>query len=258
MSILLSNVNAGYEKFRLNNINLEIATGSLTALIGPNGCGKSTLLKAIARILPLKAGSITIGDNDISRVGTKTVARTVAVLPQHPIVPPGIKVEQLIGYGRAPHQNLLGFKTTQDHEMIEYAIETVSLVDLRERLVEDLSGGQRQRAFIAMCIAQDTPYILLDEPTSFLDIKYQFEVLDLMTTLNKSGKTVVTVLHDIAQATRYADNLVVMKEGIIHANGKPEDVITSQLMNDVYDIKVEVYADPVSGTSVVSPTEYTN
>lgn len=253
MSIHLKNINAGYEGFRLQNISLEIETGSLTALIGPNGCGKSTLLKTIARILPAGIGQVQIGGRDIRLERTKAVARKVAVLPQHPVVPPGISVQQLVGYGRAPHQNLLGFKTAKDHEMIERALETVSLSKLRSRLVSELSGGQRQRAFIAMSIAQDTPYLLFDEPTSFLDIRYQYEVLDLLADLNSLGRTCVVVLHDIAQAARYASDLVVMKEGAIHSRGKPSDVITSQTVEQVYGIKAHVYADPISDTAVVSP-----
>lgn len=253
MSILLKNISAGYDRFRLKDINLEIKTGSLTALIGPNGCGKSTLLKTIARILPAGNGRVEIGGKNITAERTKAVARKVAVLPQHPVVPPGITVQQLVGYGRAPHQNLLGFKTNKDHEMIEQALATVSLLDLRSQLVSELSGGQRQRAFVAMSIAQDTPYLLFDEPTSFLDIRYQYEVLGLLRDLNSKGRTCVVVLHDIAQAARYATDLVVMKDGAIHSRGAPADVITPQIVEQVYNIKAHVYSDPVSDTAVVSP-----
>lgn len=253
MSIVLKNINAGYEGFRLKEISLKIETGSFTALIGPNGCGKSTLLKTIARILPTAGGAVEIAGKNIKSERTKAVARKVAVLPQHPVVPPGISVQQLVGYGRAPHQNLLGFKTAKDLEMIEHALKTVSLIDLRHKLVAELSGGQRQRAFVAMSIAQDTPYLLFDEPTSFLDIRYQYEVLDLLRDLNNKGRTCVVVLHDIAQAARYATDLVVMKDGAIHSRGTPKTVITPQTVEQVYEIKARVYQDPVSNTAVVSP-----
>lgn len=254
MSILLHNITSGYDSFRLKEVTLEIRKGSLTALIGPNGCGKSTLLNTIARFLPPGTGGrVDIAGLDISKTRTKAVARKVAVLPQHPVVPPAIKVEDLVGYGRAPHQNLFGFRTKEDQRMIDEALDIVSLEGMRSRPISELSGGQRQRAFVAMCIAQDTPYVLFDEPTSFLDIKYQYEVLDLMQTLNCANKTVVAVLHDIAQAARYASDLVVMKDGGVYACGPPDQVITPHMVEIVYGIATHVYPDPISGTRVVSP-----
>ena len=253
MSISLTNIASGYDGFKLKDVTLEIAEGSMTALIGPNGCGKSTLLKTIARFLPAGGGRVEIAGLDVARTRTKTVAKKVAVLPQHPVVPPAITVEELVGYGRAPHQNMLGFRSRKDQEMIDRALDIVTLNDFRTRPVTSLSGGQRQRAFIAMCIAQDTPYVLLDEPTSFLDIKYQYEVLDLMADLNSAGKTVVAVLHDSAQAARYANDLVVMKDGAIHDAGTPDTVVSPAMVEDVYGLKAHVYSDPVSGTKVVSP-----
>ena len=253
MSIVLEDIRAGYGGFRLDGVSLEIAEGSLTILIGPNGCGKSTLLKAIARQLGPAGGRVRMGGDDIASLRTKEVARRVAILPQHPVVPPGISVAQLVGYGRAPHQNLLGFRTEADEAMIAEALRTVALTDLADRPVSDLSGGQRQRAFIAMAIAQDTPYVLFDEPTSFLDIRYQFEVLDLMATLNKAGKTVVAVLHDIAQAARYGDDLVVMKDGAVRARGAPEETVTAEMIAEVYGIAARVFPDPESGTPSLSP-----
>ncbi len=254
MGISLHRVSAGYDGFRLSEVTLDIRKGALTALIGPNGCGKSTLLKAMARFLPPgAAGRVEINGIDISKTRTRAVARQIAVLPQHPVVPPAIKVEELVGYGRAPHQNLLGFRTGKDQRMIDEALDIVALNEFRDRPVSTLSGGQRQRAFIAMCIAQDTPYVLLDEPTSFLDIKYQYEVLDLMASLNDAGKTVVAVLHDITQAARYASDLVVMKDGALFARGTPDQVVTPDMVQQVYGIAAHVYPDPVSGSRVVSP-----
>lgn len=252
MSILLTDIRSGYDGFRLQGVSHEIATGSLTALIGPNGCGKSTLLKTISRELKPGGGTVQIAGKDIETQRTKAIAKQVAVLPQHPVVPPGITVEQLVGYGRAPYQNLLGIKSPEDHDHIEAALETVKLTESRGKLVSALSGGQRQRAFVALSIAQDTPYVLFDEPTSFLDIRYQYDVLDLMAQLHAQGKTVVTVLHDIPQAARYATDLVVMKDGQLFASGTPQDIVTEDLLHQVYDVTAKVFPDPVSGTPAVA------
>lgn len=255
MTIALENIRSGYDGFRLDGVSFEIATGSLTALIGPNGCGKSTLLKTMARQLVPGGGCVSIGGDDLSRLRVKDIAKRVAILPQHPVVPPGITVEQLVGYGRAPHQNLLGFRTSEDDAKISEALETVAIINLADRMVADLSGGQRQRAFVAMAIAQDTPYVLFDEPTSFLDIRYQYEVLDLMAALNASGKTVVTVLHDIAQAARYATDVVVMRDGKLHARGTPGETVTEAMINEVYEVQARVFSDPVTGSPMVSPEQ---
>lgn len=252
MSISLHNIQSGYDGFRLKNVTLDIRKGSLTALIGPNGCGKSTLLKTIARELNAQGGHIAIDGIDIGAQRSKAIARQIAVLPQHPVVPPGISVEQLVGYGRAPYQNLLGMRSPEDRARVEEALATVNLLDMKDKQVSALSGGQRQRAFVAMCIAQDTPYVLFDEPTSFLDIRYQYEVLDLMAALHAQGKTVVAVLHDIAQAARYATDLVVMKDGAIHALGSPDQIVTEAMLEQVYGLKARVFADPVTNTPAVS------
>lgn len=255
MSIKLSGVTAGYGRGRpiVENIDLVIPTGEVTVLIGPNGCGKSTLLKTIGRILKPQAGSIHIDDLDVLRSDPKRVARTIAYLPQSPVVPTAITVERLVGYGRAPHQNLLGVASAKDRERVDAAIATTGLEDLRLTPVAELSGGQRQRVFIAMALAQDTPYVMLDEPTTFLDIRHQVETLDLVRRLHDASRTSVVVLHDIAQAARYGDRLVVMHQGRIVAQGKPAEVVTPQLLRDVYGLDCTVYADPVSGTPVVTP-----
>lgn len=253
MSIELHNIRAGYGGFRLAGVSTEIKTGGFTALIGPNGCGKSTLLKTLCGQLSAGGGQVKIGGQDIARLRLKQLAREVAFLPQHPVIPPGITVEQLVGYGRAPHQNLFGMKTPEDSAAIQMAIETTDLAHAKSALVSDLSGGQRQRAFLAMCIAQDTPYVLFDEPTSFLDIRYQYEVLDLMKGLCQSGKTVIAVLHDIPQAARYADALIVMQDGALVDQGPPDAIVNAEMMARVYGIKSHVYADPISHTPTISP-----
>lgn len=255
MSILLEGVTAGYGRDRaiIENIDLEIRTGEVTVLIGPNGCGKSTLLKTIGRLLRPRTGSIHVDDLDVLRNDPRRVARTIAYLPQSPVVPAAITVEQLVGYGRAPHQSLLGLRSARDMELVDRAIATTGLDGLRLKPVAELSGGQRQRAFIAMALAQDTPYVMLDEPTTFLDIRHQVEALDLVRQLHDASRTSIVVLHDIAQAARYGDRLVVMAGGRIAAEGKPADVITPDLLRDVYGLECAVYPDPVSGTPVVSP-----
>jgi iron complex transport system ATP-binding protein len=252
MSIEVNNLTGGQGTFKLGPVDLTLEKGKLTALIGPNGCGKSTLLGLVAGVLPLKGGSVSIAGHDLVATRRRKLAREVTVLPQNPVVPPSISVEQLVHYGRAPHQNMLGMRSSKDKAIVAEAMRTADIYELRERHLSDLSGGQRQRAFIAMGLAQDTPYILLDEPTSFLDVRYQFDILELLKALTKSGRTCVVVLHDIAQAARYADVLVVMKNGAIFEEGEPSQVISPVLLNQVYGIDAHVYPDPVSGTPVMT------
>lgn len=253
MTITLDRVSAGYRDFALRDITLELPQGKLTALIGPNGCGKSTLFSTMAGLLPLRRGRIEIDGQDIARARPRQIARHVALLPQSPVVPPAIRVEQLVHYGRAPYQNLLGLRRPEDHAAVASALARAGVEALRHRPLSALSGGQRQRAFIAMCLAQDTPVMLFDEPTSFLDIRYQYDTLELLAELAAAGRTVVVVLHDIGQAARYADHLVVMKDGAVQVAGAPGEVVTPAMLSRVYDIRAEVYADPVSGAPQVSP-----
>lgn len=254
MSISLKGVTAGYgrDPAIIADVDLDIRAGEVTVLIGPNGCGKSTLLKAIARIVKPRSGSIAVGGKDVGRTPAKEMGRTVAYLPQSPVVPNSITVEQLVGYGRAPHQSILGFRSARDIELVDKAIAITGLEGLRSKPVAELSGGQRQRAFIAMAVAQDTPYVMLDEPTTFLDIRYQFDTLDLVRQLHAAGRTSILVLHDIAQAARYGDRLVVMNAGRVVAQGAPAEVVTPQMIRDVYQLDCDVYPDPVTGTPVVA------
>lgn len=255
MSIELSGVTVGYGRGQsiIEAIDLTIETGSITVLIGPNGCGKSTLLKAIGRLLKPSAGTMRVDGLDITATAPKRVARTIAYLPQSPIVPGAVTVEQLVAYGRAPHQSLLGIRSASDNDQIAHAIAMTGLNHLRDRAVSELSGGQRQRAFLAMVLAQDTPYVMLDEPTTFLDVRHQIETLDLVRALHALGRTSVVVLHDIAQAARYGDRLVVMKDGRIAAQGAPNTIVSEELVREVYGLDSLVYPDPVTGTPVVSP-----
>lgn len=254
MSISVKGVTAGYgrDPAIIADVDLYIRAGEVTVLIGPNGCGKSTLLKAIARIVKPRLGTIAVGGKDVGRTPAKEMGRTVAYLPQSPVVPNSITVEQLVGYGRAPHQSILGFRSARDIELVDKAIAITGLEELRSKPVSELSGGQRQRAFIAMAVAQDTPYVMLDEPTTFLDIRYQFDTLDLVRQLHAAGRTSILVLHDIAQAARYGDRLVVMNAGRVVAEGAPADVVTPQMIRDVYQLECDVYPDPVTGTPVVA------
>ncbi|MEQ8376611.1 ABC transporter ATP-binding protein [Roseibium aggregatum] len=253
MGISVSNIYAGYQEPVLKDVSLSIKSGDLAVLIGPNGCGKSTLLKTIGRILTPDSGMIEVDGHDVTKANGRTVARTIAYLPQSPAVPSAVTVEQLVGYGRAPHQSLLGLRSKRDVELIDEAIAATRLDNLRHRRVSELSGGQRQRAFLAMALAQDTRYIMLDEPTTFLDVKYQFETLDLIAELNAAGRTAIVVLHDIAQAARYGRHMIVMRDGEIYAEGRPADIVTPELIWDVYRLDCDVYADPISGTPVATP-----
>lgn len=253
MSILLNGVSGGYLDFKVKDISTTITEGSFTVLIGPNGCGKSTLLNIMARVLAITSGTIHIEGKNIGAISSRKFAQTLSVLPQIPIVPPAIQVEQLVAYGRAPHQNLLGIRSQKDDEAIEEALLQTEMTALRHRLFTELSGGQRQRAFIAMCLAQNTPYVLFDEPTSFLDIRHQYETLDLISNMRSIGFTCIVVLHDINQAARYADHLIVMHQGAIKMQGRPKDVMSPALIQNIYGLAAKVYLDPVSQTPVMTP-----
>lgn len=253
MTIEMASLRAGYRDFSLQDITLALPKGRLTALIGPNGCGKSTLFAAMAGMLPVKAGHIRLDGLDLTRTRPRDLSRKVALLPQTPVVPPAIRVEQLVAYGRAPYQNLLGLRRKGDADAIEAAMAHTGVTELRHRPLSDLSGGQRQRAFIAMCLAQDTDVMLFDEPTSFLDIRYQFETLELLAGLAGQGRTVIVVLHDIGQAARFADNLVVMRAGRVETDGPPKKVVTSDMLRTVYEIGADIYPDPFTGTPQITP-----
>jgi iron complex transport system ATP-binding protein len=236
------------------SLDLTIAPGQITAIVGPNGCGKSTLLRALARLLAPRAGTVTVNGSDLYRTPPKQVARTIGLLPQHPSAPEGISAADLVGRGRHPHQRAFTAWSHDDHQAVAEALELTTTCDLADRPIDELSGGQRQRVWIAMALAQRTDILLLDEPTSFLDVAHQIEVLDLLTDLNhRRSTTIVMVLHDLNLAARYADELVVMHAGQIHTRGKPAAVVTAQLVRDVFDLDCEVITDPVCGAPHVIP-----
>ena len=250
MSILQAQqLDIGYGATRIvQDLSFSPPPGKVTALIGPNGCGKSTLLKAFARILTPQAGSLSLDGKAYRDLSARYLARKVAFLPQVLPVPEGVGVRQLVAYGRSPHNSLWGRLSGADQHSVEQALQRMELETLADRPLSDLSGGQRQRAWLAMILAQDAAIVLLDEPATYLDMSHQVELLDLMRALSAEGKTVITVLHDINQACRYADHLAVMQAGRLVASGTPGDVLNAELVCRVFDVQVQIMREPVAGT----------
>ncbi len=244
-----------YDHARIvENLDLTLSGGRVTALVGPNGCGKSTLLRGISRLLKPSTGSVLLNSQDIWKLPTKTLARQLGILPQSPVAPEGLTVHELVAQGRYPHQSWFQQWSTEDERVTAEALEITGMVDFTDRPVDTLSGGQRQRAWIAMTLAQDSDVILLDEPTTFLDLAYQIEVLDLLHDLNRErGKTIVMVLHDLNHACRYADDLVALRGGTIMAHGQPGKVVTEAMVRNVFGVDCRVIADPVTGTPLIVP-----
>ncbi|WP_410642639.1 ABC transporter ATP-binding protein [Amycolatopsis sp. lyj-346] len=238
----------------IDGLDLDIPPGKITAIVGANACGKSTLLRTLARLLTPKSGAVYLDGRSIQDLPTRQVAQRLGILPQSPVAPEGMTVADLVGRGRAPHQSWWRQWSTSDEGAVQAALAATSMTDLADRPVDELSGGQRQRAWIAMAVAQGTPVLLLDEPTTYLDLAHQIDVLDLVVDLNRAeGRTVVMVLHDLPQACRYADHVIAMKAGRVVASGEPASVITEALVEEVFDIRCQVSPDPVSGTPMVIP-----
>ncbi|OLO39324.1 ABC transporter [Alkalihalophilus pseudofirmus] len=238
----------------IEDLNLQIPKGKITVFIGGNGCGKSTLLRSLARLLKPKTGSIVLDGTSIQQMQTKEIAKQLAVLPQGPEAPEGLSVLQLVKQGRYPYQNWLKQWSDEDEKKVYEALTATHLTELAERQVDSLSGGQRQRAWIAMTLAQDTDTILLDEPTTYLDMTHQIEILDLLFVLNeKENRTIVMVLHDLNLACRYAHHIVAVQNKQIYEQGKPEDVITCDLVRDVFRMECKVTSDPIFGTPLCIP-----
>ena len=248
-------VRLGYgDRTIVDDLDLEIVHGTITTVIGPNGCGKSTLLRALGRLLAPSRGQVLFDGRRIDRMPTKEVATVLGLLPQAPTAPEGLTVGDLVARGRHPHQAWYRQWSGDDEEAVAEALAWTGIADLAERPVDELSGGQRQRAWISMALAQGTELLLLDEPTTFLDLAHQVEVLELVTRLNtERGRTVVMVLHDLNLAARYADRLVAMKDGVIRAQGTPAEVITEPLLREVFGLDARVVPDPVAGTPMVVP-----
>lgn len=238
----------------IEDLDLQIPKGEITVFIGGNGCGKSTLLRSLARLLKPKNGSIILDGTSIQQMQTKEIAKQLAILPQGPEAPEGLTVLQLVKQGRYPYQKWLKQWSEEDEKKVNDALAATQMTELAERQVDSLSGGQRQRAWIAMTLAQDTDTILLDEPTTYLDMTHQIEILDLLFELNeKENRTIVMVLHDLNLACRYAHNIVAVQNKKIYAQGKPEEVITCDLVRSVFRMECQVTSDPIFGTPLCIP-----
>ena len=248
-------VSIGYgQRIVVEDLSLELMKGGITALVGPNGSGKSTLLKTLARLLKPSTGEVYLNGTAISRMSTSVVAQEIAVLPQGPVAPAGLTVGELVEQGRYPHAGPLKMLRKQDYAAIGEAMRLTGMEDFANRSLDSLSGGERQRAWIALALAQETPVLLLDEPTTFLDIGHQLEVLELVEQLNRErGMTVVLVLHDLNHAARYASRMVALKDGEIVADGPPSEVLTAELLDFLFGVHAHIISDPETGKPVCLP-----
>jgi iron complex transport system ATP-binding protein len=254
-TLVAEGLGAGYgDLVVIEDLDLVVPPGAITSIVGANACGKSTLLRAMSRLLAPRRGSVLLDGAAVHRMPARQLARILGLLPQSPIAPEGITVADLVGRGRHPHQGILSRWSDRDTAAVAEALEATDTVDLADRAVDELSGGQRQRVWIAMALAQETDVLLLDEPTTFLDVAHQVDVLDLLTDLNRDrGTTIVMVLHDLNLAARYSDRLVAMRDGGVAATGSPEDVVTPELVREVFGLESQVITDPVSGRPVIMP-----
>ncbi|MFD1812507.1 ABC transporter ATP-binding protein [Rhodococcus gannanensis] len=237
----------------LDDLDVVIPDGSFTVIVGPNACGKSTLLRALSRLLAPHRGAVVLDDKDVKEFGGKEFARQVGLLPQQSLAPEGITIIDLVSRGRFPYQTMFRQWTDADQAAVDFALQVTRLTDLSRRKVQALSGGQRQRVWIAMALAQQTPILLLDEPTTYLDLAHQIEVLELCSTLNRSGTTLVAVLHDLNQAARYASHIIAMHSGEIVAQGPPAEVITADMVERTFGVRARIIDDPESNTPLVIP-----
>lgn len=248
------NVTLRYDERTISrDLSVTIPDGAFTVIVGPNACGKSTLLRALSRLLVPSVGQVILDGRSLLDIPAKDVARRLGLLPQSSTAPDGITVADLVARGRYPHQSFLRQWSKADEEAVIAAMEATRTTELSGRLVDELSGGQRQRVWIAMVLAQQTPILLLDEPTTFLDIAHQIELMDLLADLNAAGRTIVAVLHDLNHACRYASHLIAMKDGAILAEGRPADVVTEALVEDVFGLPSVIIPDPVTGTPLIVP-----
>lgn len=247
-SIKTNDLNIGYDEATIvKELNMQIPNGKVTSIIGPNGCGKSTVLKAIGRILKPKQGFVYLNGDEIRSLSTREIAKKMAILPQTPTAPSGLTVSELVAYGRFPHQSGFGKLTPEDKKIIQWAIDVTKLQGFEHREVDTLSGGQRQRVWIAMALAQQTDLILLDEPTTYLDMAHQLEVLQLLQDLNqKQGCTIAMVLHDLNLAARFSDYMIAIRDGSIISHGTPEEVMKPEVLKKVFSIDADIVYEPRS------------
>ena len=254
-TLAAENLSLGYGERRIvTDLTVEVPTGRVTMIIGANGSGKSTLLRGLARLLAPISGRVLLDGTSINAIPSKDVAKVMGLLPQAPLAPEGITVADLVGRGRYPHQGWFRRWSDEDDRAVGEALTATGTAELADRPIEDMSGGQRQRVWIAMALAQETDLLLLDEPTTYLDLTHQVEVLDLLTDLNRRrGTTIVIVMHDLNLACRYADHLIAMREGQITRQGRPGEVITAATMQDVFGLSASIVADPISGTPTIVP-----
>ncbi|WP_327303973.1 ABC transporter ATP-binding protein [Streptomyces sp. NBC_01298] len=252
--LVAKGVTVGYgDRTVIDSLDVSIPEGVVTTIIGPNGCGKSTLLRTLSRLLKPTSGSVVLDGEDIARLRTRDVAKKLGLLPQAPVAPEGLTVADLVARGRHPHQSWLRQWSSDDASVVERALAMTGVADLADRPVDALSGGQRQRVWISMTLAQGTDLLLLDEPTTYLDLAHAVDVLDLVDDLHESGRTVVMVLHDLNLAARYSDNLIVMKDGSVLAQGHPREVLTAELLREAFGLRAMVIDDPVGDRPLVVP-----
>jgi iron complex transport system ATP-binding protein len=254
-TLTIDQLTLGYgDRTVIEKLDLLVPPGAVTAIVGANACGKSTLLRSMSRLLAGRTGHVLLDGTDVQRIPARQLARTLGLLPQSPIAPEGITVADLVGRGRHPHQGMFSRWSAADDIAVADALDATETAELADRPVDELSGGQRQRVWIAMALAQQTDLLLLDEPTTFLDVSHQIEVLDLLTDLNRSrGTTIVMVLHDLNLAARYSDHLIALADGRVHAAGAPSEVLTEETVRAVFGLENQVIVDPTSGKPLMLP-----
>lgn len=249
------NITLGYDAATvIKELDMDVPTGEILTIVGPNGCGKSTLLRALARLIKPHGGGVYLDGTEISRLPTREIAKKLGILPQNPDAPEGLTVRELTAQGRYPHQSILQQWSKKDERAVENALEITGMTGLADRPLDTLSGGQRQRAWISMALAQETDTLILDEPTTFLDMAYQLEVLQLLERLNRhESRTILMVLHDLNNAARFSHHMIALRSGRVFASGSPEEVMTPEVLREVFSIEADIITEPRTGTPLCIP-----